>query len=154
MRFSPSVSILPAAFAFLLLPAALAAQTTGAAPNAQRPIGCRGTSSETSSITLTLPNGEPVQIPGYPIIQSVQPGSPAAIAGLKYGDLVAIQDGHDLVADPPTRPAMAGDTVQLVVWRGETQLTIPVIYGRWDPPEEAPGVTRVCVPVAAGSGRD
>jgi predicted metalloprotease with PDZ domain len=152
MRLSPSRSILPAAFALFLLPAALAAQTT--TPNATRPPGCRGTSSSTSAMTLIGVNGQEVQNPDYPIIESVQPGSPAAVAGMKAGDIVAVQDGYDLVGNPPPRPALAGDTVRFVVWRGDQKLTIPVVMGRWDPPQEAPGVTRVCRPVEPPTGRD
>ena len=154
MRLSASAAIFPATLALLLLPAALAAQTSGSTPDASRPVGCRGTTSQTSSITMMLPDGQPVEVPGYPTIESVQPGSPAAIAGFRYGDLVAVQDGHDLVANPPTRPPLAGDTVQYVVWRGDNRVTLTVVMGRWDPPTEEPGVTRVCRPVGAGAGRD
>lgn len=152
MRLSPSVSILPAVLALLLLPAALAAQTTGSTPGAQRPIGCRGTTTETSSITLPGPNGEPVEFPSYPMIESVQPGSPAERGGMKMGDLVLVQDGHDLVGDPPAPPALAGDTVQFLVWRDDREVPLTVVLGRWDPPEETPGVTRVCRPLGTGSG--
>lgn len=151
MRLSPSVSILPA-LTVLLLPAALAAQTPGSTPGAARPPGCRGTTSQTSSIAAPRPGGEPVVIPSYPTIETVQPGSPAALAGFRYGDMVVMQDGYDLVGNPPPRPALAGDTVQFVVWRGETRLTLTVVMGRWDPPQETPGVERVCRPLAAGPG--
>ena len=92
--------------------------------------------------------------PSYPEIVDVQPGSPAALAGMRVGDLVVVQDGRDLVADPPPQPRLAGDTVQLVVWRAGAEVPLTVVLGRWDPPEEAPGVTRVCRPVGTGSGRD
>ena len=151
MRLSPSASILPTVLALLLLPAALAAQTTGS-PGASRPIGCRGTTSETSSITLTRADGEPVVFPSYPTIETVQPGSPAERAGMRPGDLVALQNGHDLIADPPP-PALAGDTVQFQVWRGDQRLTLTVVLGRWDPAEETPGVERVCRPLES-AGRD
>jgi S1-C subfamily serine protease len=104
--------------------------------------------------TLTLPNGQPVEVPSYPTIESVQPGSPAAIAAMRAGDLVALQDGHDLVGNPPTQPALPGDTVQFVVWRGETRLALTVVMGRWDPPQETPGVERVCRPVGTAPNRD
>lgn len=90
----------------------------------------------------------------YPMIESVQPGSPAELAGLKYGDLVLVLDGRDLVGDPPPPPRLAGDTVQLVVWRDNRTVPVTVVLGRWDPPQEAPGVTRVCRPVATGPGGD
>jgi len=152
MRLSPSVCILAAALVLLPLPTALAAQTTGSTPDASRPPGCRGTSNQTSSITLPGPGGEPVVFPSYPRIESVQPGSPAALAGLRYGDLLLVQDGRDLVGNPPTQPRLAGDTVRLVVWRAGREVPLTVVLGRWDPPQEAPGVARVCRPVGAGSG--
>ncbi len=152
MRLSASVAILPAALALLLLPAALAAQTTGSTPGASRPIGCRGTTSETSSFTLPGPNGEPVEFPSYPTIETVQPGSPAERAGMRPGDLVTVQNGRDLIGNPPAQPALAGDTVQFLVWRGGREITLTVVLGRWDPPEETPGVERVCRPL--DSGRD
>jgi PDZ domain-containing protein len=154
MRLSPSVSTLAAALALLLLPTALAAQTTGSTPNASRPPGCRGTSSQTSAITAPGANGEPLVFPDYPVIVDVQPGSPAERAGMRVGDLVLVQDGRDLIANPPTEPRLAGDTVRFVVWRAGAEVPLTVVLGRWDPPEEAPGVTRVCRPVEAGSARD
>jgi S1-C subfamily serine protease len=148
MRISRSVSILAAV---LVLPAALAAQAT---PTASRPVGCRGTTSETSSMTLTGANGQPVVIPSYPMIETVQPGSPAERAGMRYGDLVLLQDGRDLVGNPPEQPRLAGDTVQLVVLREGREVPITVVLGAWDPPQEAPDVERVCRPLAATAARD
>jgi S1-C subfamily serine protease len=148
MRLSSSSSIFPVAFVLLLLPSALAAQT----PGTSRPAGCRGTTSQTSSLTLQGANGESVVIPSYPMIETVQPGSPAEMAGMRYGDLVVLQDGHDLVGSPPTRPLLAGDTVQLVVRRDDREVPLTVVLGRWDPPQETPDVERVCRPLEAGSG--
>jgi predicted metalloprotease with PDZ domain len=151
MRLS-SRSILPGAFALLLLPAALAAQAD--TPTATRPPGCRGTNTSTSVMMLIGVNGQQVQNPDYPVIENVTPGSPAAMAGMRVGDIVVAQNGYDLVSNPPPRPALAGDTVQFVVWRGDQKLTIPIVMGRWDPPQEAPGVTRVCRPLEPATGRD
>jgi S1-C subfamily serine protease len=104
--------------------------------------------SQTSALTLQGASGETVVIPSYPMIESVQPGSPAEAAGMKYGDLVVLQNGRDLVANPPTEPLLAGDTVQLVVVRRDgTEVPLTVVMGRWDPPQETPGVERVCRPV-------
>jgi membrane-associated protease RseP (regulator of RpoE activity) len=154
MRISPSVSTLAAALALLVLPTALAAQTTGSTPNDTRPPGCRGTSTQASAITLARPDGDPIVIPSYSEVLSVQPGSPAERAGMRIGDLVVAQNGYDLVANPPPRPALAGDTVQLLVRRAGAEIPLTIVLGRWDPPQEAPGVTRVCRPVdgAAGNG--
>lgn len=153
MRLSYSVPILAAAFVLLPPPAALAAQTTGATPDASRPAGCRGTMSQTNSFGVARSDGGFVEIPSYPMVESVQPGSPAERAGLKYGDVVILQDGHDLVANPPTQPRLAGDTVQLVVQRDGREIPITIVLGRWDPAQETPGVDRVCRPVTATAGR-
>lgn len=149
MRLTSSASILPA-LALVLLPAALAAQT---APNAQRPPGCRGTNSQTSNIALPAgPNGSPIVIPSYSTVESVTPGSPAQAAGMRPGDIVITQNGRDLVGNPPTQPALAGDTVELMVRREGRNVTLRVVLGAWDPPQEQPGVERVCRPVASTGG--
>lgn len=147
MRHPASASLL--GFALVLLPAALAAQT-GSAPGGSRPAGCRGTSSESSSITGVGPGGQPVVFPGYPRVIDVQKDSPAERAGMRFGDVVVVQDGHDLAADPPPPPRLAGDTVQLVVFRDGAEVPIHVVLGRWDPPE---GETRTCVRVDPASTR-
>lgn len=145
MRLS-STSI---ALTLVLLPAALAAQT----PGASRPPGCRGTQGSSSSVTLGAgPNSPGVVIPSYTTVESVQEGSPAQAAGILPGDVVLMQNGRDLVGNPPTQPALAGDTVQLTVWRKGENVTLTVVLGRWDPPQEEPGVTRVCRRVDVPSG--
>ncbi|HEV7589630.1 MAG TPA: PDZ domain-containing protein, partial [Longimicrobium sp.] len=153
MRLSRSGSTVAAALVILLLPTALAAQTTGSTPAASRPPGCRGTNSQTSSLTLTRQGGPPVEFPSYPEVESVQPGSPAERAGMRPRDVVVSQDGRDLVANPPTQPALAGDTVVFVVRRNDAEVPLTVVLGRWDPPQEAPGVTRVCRPLGTDPGR-
>ena len=154
MRFCPSAFTLASALGLLLLPTALHAQSAGPTANAPRPAGCRGTTSQTTSFTMERSDGgEPVEFPDYPVIETVQPGSPAELAGFRFGDVVVVQDGHDLIADPPTQPRLAGDTVQFVVRRNGVEMPLTVVLGFWDPPQEAPGVTRVCRPVEAGSGR-
>jgi hypothetical protein len=148
MRLSPSVPTLAAvALALLLLPAALAAQTTEPAPAPSRPPGCRGTNTQTSSFTMPRAGGGNVTFPSYPEIETVQPGSPAERGGMRARDVVLAANGHDLIADPPA-PALAGDTVVFLVRRNDVEIPLTVVMGRWDPPQEAPGVTRVCKPLA------
>ncbi|MFL5386348.1 MAG: PDZ domain-containing protein [Longimicrobiaceae bacterium] len=149
MRLSPSVSTLAAALALLVLPAALPAQTAAPTPAPSRPVGCRGTTSGTPSTGFPRGDGTFVVFPGYPKTETVQPGSPAEKAGFRRGDVVVLQDGRDLVGNPPEQPALAGDTVVFTVLRGTDYIPLTVVLGRWDPPEEAPGVTRVCRPVGS-----
>jgi len=150
---SVSVSALAAAFALLLLPAALASQTTGSAPADPRPVGCRGTSSESSAISAPGPGGQSIVIPSYPTVVDVQKDSPAELAGMRIGDMVLRQDDQDLVADPPGEPRFAGDTIQLVVLREGATVPITVVLGRWDPAEETPDQPRICRPVESASSR-
>ncbi|HEU4556877.1 MAG TPA: PDZ domain-containing protein [Longimicrobium sp.] len=151
MRLSPSVSTLAAALAFLVLPSALAAQTATPTPSATRPPGCRGTNTQTATFALGTVNGQRVPFSSYAQIESVQPGSPAEVAGFRVGDLVLAQDGRDLIANPPP-PRLAGDTVTFLVWRDGREVPLTVVLGRWDPPQAAEGVTRVCRKVDAASG--
>lgn len=96
MRRSRSVSALAAAFVLLALPAALSAQQTPAAtPAATRPPGCRGTTSQTFSTTFLTADSVAVEFPDYPVIETVQPGSPAEKAGFRFGDVVVAQGGRD-----------------------------------------------------------
>jgi S1-C subfamily serine protease len=152
MRRSPSTPSFAAAFAALLFPAALAAQAAAITPGASRPPGCRGVTSQTSEFTLPREGKEPVVFSTYPQIETVQPGSPAESAGMKEGDFTILQDGHDLIANPPAKSYLAGDTVQFVVRRDGREIPLTVVLGRWDPPEEADGVTRICRPVATTAG--
>lgn len=141
------VSIFGPGLAALLLPAVLAAQT----PGGSRPAGCRGINTQTSAISGVAPNGQRVELPSYPVVEAVHENSPAALAGMLRQDIIILQDGHDLVVDPPTEPHFAGDTVQLTVRRGDVEVPLTVVLGRWDPPE---GETRVCVRVEPASSRD
>jgi S1-C subfamily serine protease len=97
---------------------------------------------------MTRQGGGNVTFPSYPVIESVQPGSPAERGGMRPYDVVLAQNGHDLVANPPAQPALAGDTVVFLVRRRDTEIPLTVVLGRWDPPEAAPDVPRVCRPPA------
>jgi S1-C subfamily serine protease len=150
MRSSSILTVAPAVLGLLLLCSATAQAQTSAPPP---PRGCRGTNVQTSSITVPAPLGGPaIEFPSYPVIESVQPGSPAERAGLRSGDKLILQDGRDLVAlGPPENPPVAGQTVRFLVERAGRELPITVVLGRWDPAEEAEGVTRVCRPLVTGA---
>ena len=151
MRLSPPVSGIAAALAMIVLPTALPAQTPAAAAGQSRPPGCRGIVLDTNPIILAREGAPPLEWPDYPVIEEVQPGSPAALAGMRFGDRIILQNGRDVVGNPPP-PALAGDTVAFVVWRNGAEIPLTVVLGRWDPPDEAPGVTRMCRPVTRGPG--
>jgi predicted metalloprotease with PDZ domain len=103
----------------------------------------------TASVSAPRPNGPPIEWLDYPVIEDVQPGSPAETGGMRPGDKVLMMDGRDLVVSPPTKTFLAGDTVQFVVWRNDAEVPLTVVLGRWDPPQEAEGVTRICRPLTA-----
>lgn len=127
----------------------LSASHADAQTGTQRPRGCRGTTTNTSTVTGVHPlNGQQVAFPTYPVLETVQPGSPAERAGMKEGDRILMQDGRDVVGEEPARTPMAGDTVPFVIDRGGQKVQVTVVMGRWDPEQETPGVDRVCRPVS------
>jgi len=143
MRFtSPTLAASAAALLFSLPSAA-----QGTAPAATP--GCRGIGLQSSSISVAAPlGGPPVEFSTYPVIESVQPGSPAERAGLRAGDWFILQEGRDLVGDgPPEHAPLAGDTVHYLIRRSGAEIPVVVVLGAWDPPEAADGVDRVCRPV-------
>ena len=67
------------------------------------------------------------------LLASIQPGAPAAVAGLRQGDVVLTFDGHQvgrarelprIVASEP-----AGKRVNLVVWRNGSSKTVSLVVG-------------------------
>lgn len=150
MRHRPSVSTLGAAFALLLLPAALAAQTSALAQDDPRPVGCRGINTSSSPVSATRPGGQPILFPDYSTVDDVNKDSPAEVAGMQAGDVLILQNGRDLVGSPPAHPPRAGDTIQLVVQRGDREVPLTLVLGRWDPAE---GESRTCVRVDPVSSR-
>jgi S1-C subfamily serine protease len=138
-----------ASLSFALAATAALSSTAAAQTDPQRPRGCRGTNTTTSTVSAQHPlSGERVQFTSYPVIETVQPGSPAERGGIRAGDRILIQDGRDVVGQELARVPLAGDTVTYVVDREGRQLQVTVVMGRWEPAEETPGVERTCVPVA------
>jgi hypothetical protein len=154
MRLSLAVPAFAAALVILALPPALAAQAAAPAPASApaAPTGCRGTSTSSSSVTLPGLDGKPVEFPSYPRIEDVQPGSPAMLGGMRTGDTVVRMDGHDLIANPPTKTYAPGDTVQFVVRRDGAEVPLTIVLGRWDPPVAPADGTRTCRPLGSTAG--
>lgn len=67
-------------------------------------------------------------------IETVQPQSPAGIAGLKSGDVVVGVGDEDVWDQPTLMPMLAtfapGDKITLKIRRGEQYLDIPVVLGK------------------------
>ena len=72
--------------------------------------------------------------PGGVRITGVRTGGPAALAGLQGGDII-IKIGEKVVANlydmtDALNAHQPGDTVQVVLKRGEQQLTVTAVLGR------------------------
>ena len=74
--------------------------------------------------------------PDGALVSSVAPGSAAARAGLKAGDVITAVDGDavHVAGDVSSRIGMAkpGDRMTLVLWRDKSRVDVPVSLGRVD----------------------
>jgi regulator of sigma E protease len=89
----------------------------------------------TAKLTLPVPNGQisADSIVGYPalppIVDDIQPGSPAEKTGLKAGDVVVSMNGKPIVTWPQLPEAIRksdGQTIHFVVRRGPKEIPIDV----------------------------
>ncbi|WP_214370006.1 S1C family serine protease [Pseudonocardia sp. H11422] len=95
-----------------------------------RVVNSRRASLGASVQTVTDPEGKPVGVG----IVAVQPGGPAATAGLRPGDVITAIGGNP-VTDVITLQAVLaehvpGDTVQVTVLRNGATVTVPVVLGQ------------------------
>jgi S1-C subfamily serine protease len=71
------------------------------------------------------------------VVAQVQPGSPAAQAGLQPRDVITAVDGQPLESDTGLAEAISahkpGDTLALTVLRGNQQITVDVTLGELPP---------------------
>ena len=78
---------------------------------------------------------------GGALVQQVQPGSPAAAAGLSRGDAIHSVDGRRVTSSSDLVSAIsslhAGDRVRLEVTSGGSSRTVTLTLGRQ--PTQAPG---------------
>lgn len=64
-----------------------------------------------------------------PLVQAVEPLSPASAAGLKAGDVILTADGKSLASFEELRQivlASGGRTIPLEVWRGGVRVVLPI----------------------------
>lgn len=89
-----------------------------------------------------------------PLVQGVEPLSPASKAGLRRGDLILQADGEDLAAFEDLREVImaSGDrTIDLLVWRDSALQTIPITPTDRDANDGEGGFERrVMIGVAGG----
>ncbi len=77
--------------------------------------------------------------PGGSIVLSIDPGSPAALAGLSAGDVI-LKIGGEPVEEPRIlnriiAESRVGSTVGLTIWRGGALQMVPVVIGQAPPPQ-------------------
>jgi len=121
----PTVRSSLLALVVLAAGARLASAQGAPTPQGAPVAGCRGYTISTTTDGLT---GLPAV---YPTLTSIQPGSPAALAGLQAGDSVVAVNGIETLAYDPDRdkPRAPGDTVAMTVRRGRTDVTLRVVLG-------------------------
>jgi S1-C subfamily serine protease len=131
---------------------------TAETPASGPPLGCRGDRIEFSTVGRTAAGApEPVIVAqSYPIVRSVQPGSPAEIAGIRPGDMLISQNGIDYASGtlPRTR-RVEGDTLRLVVERNRSEyIPITLVLGHREPPAEgSPPAEATCTPLVRADRR-
>ncbi len=90
-----------------------------------------------------------------PVVQGVEPLSPASDAGLRAGDVIVAADGKPLVAFEDLRQtvlASGGTTIPIEVWRDGETLTLPITPLERDADDGAGGFERrVMIGVAGAS---
>jgi serine protease Do len=101
-----------------------------------RLLGSRGwlgvQASEISETRLTV-DGRMVRYCDYPVVVSVEPGSPAARAGIESGDTIVTYNGADLRAAGELaldRLLVPDDTLRVGLRREGRSVVLPVIIGR------------------------
>ena len=101
-----------------------------------RLLGTRGwlgvQASELSEMRLTG-EGRVVRYCDYPVVVTVEPGSPASRAGLEAGDTIVAYNGSDLRAAGEIaldRLLVPDDTLRIGLRRSGRPLTLPVVIGR------------------------
>ena len=138
----PSARVTLLAVLLFVAGAQRAAAQAAPAPQGAPAVGCRGYTFSSSTDDLT---GVHVV---YPTLTLIQPGSPAALAGLQAGDSIVAVNGSETLAYEPDRdrPRAPGDTVVMTVRRGKADVTTRVVLGRRASPvpQETVGL---CMPI-------
>lgn len=119
------------------LSAAADAQATGGtrvAPSPRsalaRPTGWLGIHYSAEAKVDEFTDGWQISYNSYPVVEAVEPGSPAERAGIQVGDTLLAFNGHDFVRRgvPMTRLLRPGEKLQVRLRRGRTR-TVRVTVG-------------------------
>lgn len=129
-----------------------------------------GEFSDILAIALKMPQPGPINVrvernggqldlvapwPLPPLVQAVEPLSPASTAGLKPGDVILSADGKPLASFEELRQivlASGGRTIPLDVWRGGVRVVLPITPSERDAETPEGGFEkRVMIGVAGAS---
>ncbi|MFO1140868.1 MAG: RIP metalloprotease RseP [Amaricoccus sp.] len=89
-----------------------------------------------------------------PLVQGVEPLSPASAAGLRPGDLILQADGHPLASFEALRQAVltsGGRSIPLEVWRDGATLTVQITPKERDAEDDSGGFERRVMIGVAGA---
>jgi serine protease Do len=106
-------------------------------------------------VTPEIADSLELDAPQGALLASVQPGGPAALAGLRRGDVILSFDGHQ-VATSRELPRMVADEqtgrlVTVVVWHSGARATVAVTIGLAK--DKPAAIASAGTPIADGAGR-
>lgn len=132
-RFGVASMIVLAAFAGALFPAIGGAQGTPSARSVPlaRPTGWLGIHYSAEAKIDETGEGLRISYNSYPVIEAIEPGSPAERAGLQVGDTLVAFNGHDFVRRgvPMSRLLRPGEKLSIRLKRN-TRRTVNVTVGQ------------------------
>lgn len=132
-RFGVASMIVLAAFAGALFPAIAGAQGTPSARSVPlaKPTGWLGIHYSAEAKIDETGEGLRISYNSYPVIEAIEPGSPAERAGLQVGDTLVAFNGHDFVRRgvPMSRLLRPGEKLSIRLKRN-TRHTVNVTVGQ------------------------
>lgn len=135
-RFGVASLIVLGALSSVALPADAAAQGTPSARSAplSRPTGWLGIHYSAEAKIDETGEGLRISYNSYPVIEAIEPGSPAERSGLQVGDTLLTFNGHDFVRRgvPMARLLRPGEKLAIRLQRNSTR-TVTVTVGERPP---------------------
>ncbi|MEX0909564.1 MAG: PDZ domain-containing protein [Gemmatimonadaceae bacterium] len=135
-RFGVASLIVVGTLAAAALPAVAGAQATGGTRSAllSKPTGWLGIHYSAEAKIDETGEGLRISYNSYPVIEAIEPGSPAERSGLQVGDTLLTFNGHDFVRRgvPMARLLRPGEKLAIRVRRNSTR-TVSVTVGQRPP---------------------